>query len=163
MSRQKSGVVAGLLLPLGLVCLFAFCSLALALFGGRAYRQIQDGVDDGFGSTVAAGYLTTKLSQNNRAGAVSLRREGDVELLVIERRAGDALYETRIYWRDGCLRESDMPAEAPFSPSPADSAIAEVSRCDFAIDGTGLFTARIVSEGGTVTQAAFALAREGTP
>ena len=83
-NRKRSfGLPASVLLPIGIICLFAFCSLALAVIGGRAYKNIQHDINDHFGVTVSAHYLRTKLSQNNTAGSISLRRQGDADMLVI--------------------------------------------------------------------------------
>ena len=159
-NKHKSGVVAGILLPMGLTCLFAFCSLALALMGGRAYKQIQGSIDDSFGSTVAANYLRTKLSQNNTAGAVSLRQEGAFELLVIASEVSERPYETRIYVNEGQLMESFVAGDTPFNASSG-MKIASLSSCTFAIAEDGLFTAELTSPEGAKTRTAFALAEGG--
>lgn len=155
--RETSGVASGILLPMGLICLFAFCSLALALMGGRAYKQIQSGINESYGSTVAASYLRTKLSQNNEVGRVNLREEGPYQLLVIESEQNGAVYETRIFLDGGELKESYVPADTPFSPASG-VGIASVSECVFTLDDDGLFTAELRSEQGSATRTVFALA-----
>lgn len=157
--KNGSGIVAGVLLPMGLVCLFAFCSLALALMGGRAYKQIQGGIDDSFGSVVAASYLRTKLAQNNTAGQVSLRGEGAHQVLVLRQESGEQVYETRIFVAEGTLKETHVPADAAFTPE-AGLDIAKVAACKFSIAADGLFTAEITSEGQDHVQVAFLLAGE---
>jgi len=157
--KNRSGVVAGIMLPMGLICLFAFCSLALALMGGQAYKQIQAGVDDSFGSTVAASYLRTKLSQNNQPGVVSLRTEAGVDMLVIRTEGAQTVYESRIYVSDGRLMESFVPADDPFSDNGIK--IAEITSCTFALADDGLFSAEIVSVAGAVTPVSFALTEGG--
>lgn len=159
-NKSKSGIVAGILLPMGLVCLFAFCSLALALLGGRAYKQIQAGVEQSFGPSVTSGYLITKLSQFNHSGSVSLRQEGDVELLVIESENSGSLFETRIYMLNGNLMENFERADTPFAPVGG-IRIAALKNCSFALDEDGLFTATIESLDGAVTRASFAVAQGG--
>lgn len=163
MARKKkygSGLITGLLLPMGLICVFAFCSLALALMGGQAYRQIQAGVDDSFGSTVAASYLRTKLAQNNRLDSVFIREQDGIDVLVIRSSRAEKDFETRIFVVDGRLMESFVSADASFSVTGAVT-IAEVSRCDFAISSQGLFTAEIESRQGTHIRTAFALVQGG--
>ena len=159
--REKSGVVAGVLLPMGLICLFAFCSLALALFGGQAYRQIQGAVDDSFDCNVAASYLRNKLSQNNTGDSISLREENGVQLLVISTTVGERSFETRIYHANGQLRESTVAAGMPFEISPADITIARLQSCNFTCSEDGLFTAEMVSAAGTRTRTAFAMVEGG--
>ena len=145
---------------MGLICLFAFCSLVLALMGGQAYRQIQAGVDDAFGSNVAASYLGAKLVQNNTAGAVALRGEGDDQILTISMPIGDEVYETRIYLHDGQLKETLVLAGEEHRPNEGMS-IAQVRSCRFGIAADGLFTAELVSPAGVRTRVAFALLEGG--
>lgn len=158
--KLNSGMVSGILLPLGLVCLFAFCSLALALMGGRAYKQIQAGVDDSFGSTVAASYLRTKLSQNNGAGLVTLREEDGIEVLDITAKISDRDFETRIFMWQGQLMEMFVAADTEFSVEGGIS-IAKIQSCSFSISEESLFVAEIESMAGTQTRTAFALLAGG--
>lgn len=157
-TKHRSGVVAGVLLPLGLICVFAFCSLALALMGGDAYRKTNDAIDESYNSTMIASYLRTKLTQNNRAGAIEIRTEHGIDYLVINTENG---FETRIYVYDNMLRESmisqgeQMDAVPPYSVQ-----IAQVESCTFSISDDGLFEAEIVTPGGDVTRLAVALAQE---
>ena len=158
---ESSGAALGILLPMGLICLFAFCSLALALMGGQAYKSIQNSIDDSFGSTVAASYLRTKLIQNNEASLVSIEQEGPYEVLVIRSEQENDTFLTRIFVEEGELKESYTPLDTAFSPSSGVT-IAYVNECRFAISEEGLFTAEILSENGTSTRTAFALAGEGS-
>lgn len=158
--KLNSGMISGILLPLGLICLFAFCSLALALMGGRAYKQIQAGVDDSFGTTVAASYLRTKLSQNNGLDVVSLRQQDDIEMLVIKTQISGRDFETRIFMWQGQLMETFVAADSDFSTGGGIS-IARIKSCDFSISAENLFTAEIESMAGTKTRTAFALLTGG--
>ncbi len=156
--KESSGAVVGILLPMGLVCLFAFCSLALALMGGRAYKSVQTGIDDGYGSAVAASYLRTKLSQNNGPGSVRLLQEEGLDVLALQSQRDGAAYITRIYVQDGQMKESYLPEGSAFQPA-AGVTIALVSECRFALDEESLlFTASLRSGEGVATRVAFALA-----
>lgn len=157
---NKTGVISGVLLPLGLICMFAFCSLALALLGGSAYRQIQGRVDDSFNSTVVANYLRTKLTTGNMAGAVSIREENNFKALVITDTSGDITRETRIFVIDGVVIEINTAADMPLSPAGG-THIATVKSCVFHISEDGLFTAEITSPAGVYTRTAFALVQGG--
>lgn len=154
---KRSGSVSGILLPMGLVCLFTFCSLTLALLGGQTYRQIQAGVDDAFNSSVAANYLRNKLTQNNAEGKISLRQEGVFDVVVITgENGGGSAVETRIYVIDGELRETYVLAEVPFEAASGIT-IALLGGCTFALSSDGIFTADIVSPEGVHTRVALAL------
>ncbi len=161
LAHRKSGIVAGILLPMGLVCLFAFCSLALALFGGGAYRQVQSAADDSFDCNIAAGYLRNKLSQHNGRGLFSLHEENGIQWLIIAATDANSRYETRIYHTEGQLREDTVAAGTPYQISGADITIAHLQSCRFSFASDGLFTAEMVSEAGTAVRTAFALAQTG--
>lgn len=160
-SKNKGGEAVGILLPMGLVCLFAFCSLALALLGGQAYKQIQSSVSDGFGPTVAAGYLRTKLSQFNHDGTILLREEGTMQVLVIEHDVNETAYETRIYLHEGRLMENFERADTPFA-AVGGIQIAQLENCSFRIGEDGLFTAQMQGPDGQASTASFALAQGGS-
>lgn len=159
-TKYRSGLFAGVLLPVGLICLFAFSSLALALLGGRAYRQINANIDDGYGSTVAVSYLRTKLAQNNRAGAISLQEIDGLDVLVIASTVGERTYETRIFVYDNTLRESFVAAGQTMDVTNSVE-IAQISSCTFTIGDDGLFEAEIVSTNGVSAYLAFALVLGG--
>lgn len=169
--KQSSGIVAGILLPMGLICLFAGCSLFLALLGGNAYKSIQASVDDGMGSTVAASYLRTKLGQAGGANSVQLRNIDGTQVLVIESTVGERTYETLIYAytrqspEDGTpqtvLLETFQSASAPFTPG-AGTTIAEIDSCTFSLSSSGLLRADITSLQGTVTHVTYAITQGGT-
>lgn len=162
--KHRGGVVAGILLPMGLTCLFALCSLALALIGGQAYKDIQAQVEDSHDTTVAASYLHTKLSQTATAGAVTVREQDGAELLVITAEVNGAAYETRIFLADTesgpRLVETFGSADLPLDTASANT-IASISRCSFSLDEAGLFSAELESAAGTVTRTAFALLQGG--
>ena len=149
----------GILLPMGLVCLFAFCSLALALVGGQAYKHIQGNVDDSFGSTVAASYLRTKLCQPG--GQVSLRTEDGVQVLAIAQTSAGTTYETRIYFSNGQLLEAFVAKDTPFYEAGG-MQIAQLAGCEFALSSDGLFEAELTSDAGTLTRTACAVQEGGT-
>ncbi|MDL2219038.1 DUF4860 domain-containing protein [Ruminococcaceae bacterium OttesenSCG-928-O06] len=163
-NKQKSGAILGILLPMGLVCLFALCSLMLAMIGGRAYKQVQATVDDAHNSSVAAGYLRTKLAQNNQSGAIALRNEDGVQVLVITVAMQDsaAVLETRIHYNNGRLLEETVPADEAFEPGYG-TRIALLEDCRFALTPEGLFTADLVGPAPqyTTTHLAFAIAEGG--
>lgn len=158
---RRNGMLSSLL-PLGLVVVFALSSLALALMGGRAYREIQDGVAQSYDSVIASSYLRTKLSQDNLADAAELRTVGTYQVLVLARpsQTGTGTLETRIYVDNGYLKESFGQANAAFDASLG-VPVAAVRSCTFDIDDNGLFTASIVCPNGDEVRSVFALAQGG--
>lgn len=157
--KKGSGLVTGVLLPVGLICVFAFCSLLMAVMGARAYRSLQTNNDDSYGSTVAANYLRTKLAQNNAAGRIELRDEGGVQVLVIREEGEELNYETRIFVHGGNLREIYV-SENQLFVAQSGTVIAPLQSCIFSIDDEGLFEAEITSPRGIVTNTAFSLVED---
>lgn len=155
---RGGGLITAVLLPMGLICIFAFCSLLLVVVGVDVYRQVQDSGDRSYDSAVLASYLRTKVVQNNVEGCIYLRDEDGLEVLVIESAAQGTELETLIFFQDGKLYEGLKLAEDDFNPGLA-SAIASVDGCSFAITD-GLLTAELLIPGGEVARVAVTLAGE---
>lgn len=156
-SGKRSGIIAGVLLPMAIVCLFAVGALALALFGGRAYKAIQNYTSADFETTVTTNYLRTKISQNNKKDAVAIETIDGVQVLLIDVPTESGTYQTRIFVYNGEMMESFTAKEKVFDPADA-TVISKVAACEFSISENGLFVAEIESEDGTHTRVAFALA-----
>jgi hypothetical protein len=158
--KQSSGTITGVLLPLGMICLFAFCSMFLLLTGLNVYRQLRQGSESVFGSTVAYSYLHTKISQNNAEGTISLREESGTQMLVLSNpNQGENPYETRIYFFGGELCELFTPANEPFDPNLG-TTITPLLHCNFSIE-QGLFEADMMTVEEESIHMAFNLAGEG--
>ena len=102
------------LFPLGLLGLFVLCAVLVILFSASFYRQTLEKTRLGDGETALA-YVTEKLHQSDRAGAVSLGAIGDCPAVVITR-GQRRLYDTYIYCSDGQLRELMIKRE--LEPEP---------------------------------------------
>ena len=157
--KKSYELIIGIVLPMLLICVFAFCSLGITLMGAQAYRKLQSNWVDEFGSSVAANYLRTKISQNNIEGSIYLKTEGDYNVLVIEDTQQEEPYETRIFVKDNDLKEIFVRKDTPFDENQGNT-IAQVSLCEFSIDG-GIFSAEIRSVEGGHTRVAVALAGGG--
>lgn len=163
--QNRSNAAGGILLPLGLICLFAFCSLLLAILGTRAYSSVQQSIDNDFGATVTANYLRTKLGRANAQNAVEIRQIEGVQVLAIATQAGGMQFETRIYVYEGQLMEDYVDADAPLRQpgAPGSVVIAQVQSCHFEITPDHLLTVDIVSHGNAKSRLVFALLEGGGP
>lgn len=157
---SSSGIVAGVLVPMGIICLFALGSLALALFGGQVYQNIQAFGEYDFETTVMAYYLRTKLLQNNTPGAVHLETQDGIEMLAIDAEGGDGIYQTRIFVYDGQLMEIFAAKDKALDMEDA-TVVAKVRECRFSISENNLFMAEIIADNGDYTRVAFALVQGG--
>ncbi|MDL2324148.1 DUF4860 domain-containing protein [Ruminococcaceae bacterium OttesenSCG-928-A16] len=159
--QKRSGIIAGVLLPMGIICLFALGSLVLALYGGRVYKSIQLCGADEFETTITANYLRTKLSQNNKVDAIWLANQGGTQVLTIELKTDEGVYETRIFVHQGQLMESFTSQSKAFAVEDA-VPISAVQSCTFSILDDNLFLAEITSPNGAFTRVAFALVQGGS-
>jgi len=106
----------GGLLTLLLLGVFALCVLAVLLTGGDAYRRLTERDRAAWDRRTAAQYLTTRVRQSDRLGAVTVESFGGADALVLTEEIDGEPYETRIYCSDGWLRELFAAAGSEFLP-----------------------------------------------
>lgn len=144
---KRSGRFNGLAALL-LFGVFAVCILSVLLTGAKTYRALSErGAEEG-DRRVCAQYLSARVRQSDRAGAIGVDKFGDGDALVLRETVGGSECETRVYVHDGYLNELFCLAGAGLSPGdgqrimPAEGLEAEVSG--------GLVTLRVTSGGETV-------------
>ena len=104
-----------LLLPFGLLAVFALSAVLAVLLSASAFRQVSHRSDRlTFGTSVT--YIREKVRQSDTAGAIRVDRLGDCPALVITREER-AVYDTYIYCYDGSLRELTIRREVAPEPS----------------------------------------------
>lgn len=94
-----------MLFSMVLFLVFSLCTVFTILIGGRVYENIRARDDRTFHRDTALAYITNKVRQADQAGAVSIREDGGVPVLILTQELGGSLYETWIYTKDGELRE----------------------------------------------------------
>lgn len=104
------------LVSLLVFCLFAVCILGVLLAGARSYRQMTDRGDAAYNARTIAGYLTMRVHQADRQGAVRVEDFSGVSALVLEETVAGKTYLTRIYCCDGFIRELYGQEDGNFSP-----------------------------------------------
>ena len=155
--REGSGIVMGVVLPLTVLCLFAFASLSVGIAGLQLYRRGQAARDDTFACTMAAQYLRSKLQSVHSAGDVTIRQEGVGDVLVLTGTVGGERYETRIFLYNGQLVECYVSAAQPFNPVAA-VPIAQLHGFSVSLDENGLLHAALESVGGEQVRLVYRLA-----
>ena len=145
--QRGSGIMIGVVLPLAVLCLFAFASLGVGVAGVQLYHRGQAARDDAFACTTAAQYLRGKLQAVHSAADVTVRQEGVGDVLVLRAAIGGESYETRIFLCDGQLMECFVSAAQGFDPL---AAVPIVSLQGFRVQlGTdGMLSAALESAGG---------------
>lgn len=105
-------------MAVGMLLLVVFGTTLFTLTASSAgsYERLVDEKEIDTEYRIASSYLTTKLRQNDRAGAVNLvmqDNEPKVALKISEELSGEN-YETWIYVADGFLKEVMIPAGMEF-------------------------------------------------
>ena len=115
MKKERKHYIGGLLALL-LLCVFAACVLSVLLAGAGTYRKLTARDRASYDSRTATQYLATRIRQADRQGAVSVRAFEGRDALVLTEEIDGELYETRIYYCDGYLRELFTAAGADLLP-----------------------------------------------
>lgn len=112
--REKPKITA--LAALLVFCLFAVCILGVLLAGAGSYRQMTQSGEQVYEARTAAGYLTMRVHQSDRQGAVRVEDFSGIFALVLEENVEGTSYLTRIYCYDGYIRELYSRKDGTFSP-----------------------------------------------
>lgn len=91
---------------------FLLCSVFTVLIGSRVYENIRARDNASFYRDTAISYAVNKVRQADRTGAVEIREENGVSILVLTSEINGSLYETWIYTMDGSLRELFTPKDS---------------------------------------------------
>lgn len=132
MKEQTTERISGLLV-LVLLGVFAVCILIVLLTGAKSYGRLAERDNTAFDHRTAAQYLSTKIRQSDSENAIyigsfdadSAQNEGDT--LVLRENIGESEYLTRIYCKDGYLRELFGTAEDGLQPEDGEKILAAES------------------------------------
>lgn len=114
-NKHQGSMLSTFILPISLVCLFAFSAFVLTFLGSASYKNIKKNFDAVNNETVIVSYLSTKLRQANVQGALAIERTEEGDCLVIEEiNDMGKTYETTIFCKDGGLYEDYHEKESAF-------------------------------------------------
>jgi len=116
MKHERNRMSVTSLMTLAVFGVFAVCIMMVLLTGARQYRFRTDRSDKDFTHRTAVQYLTTRIRQNDRTGAVSVADFDGYDALHIYETIVGLDYLPRIYCCDGNLRELFCAADGEFSP-----------------------------------------------
>lgn len=138
------------LLNLLLFAVFAVCILAVLLTSADTYRRLSDRDQNSYSRRTAAQYITTKVRQADRQGAVSVHSfEGQNALVLAEEIDGET-YLTRIYYHDGYIRELFTSADAEMLPEDGEKILEAAGFLAYADEAAeGRLSLRIQAPDGT--------------
>ena len=111
----------GSMLVLVLFAVFAMCVLSVLLTGADSYQRVTGRDQASYDRRTAAQYITTKIRQSDASNMLFV---GDFEnglpdtqgnTLYLTEMVDEAVYCTRLYCYDGCIRELFSTSEGVFS------------------------------------------------
>lgn len=140
--KRKTDALAVLLL----FGVFAVCILSVLLTGADAYHRLARRDQFSYDRRTAGQYLSTRVRQADRAGAVSVESFDGVDALVFAEEIDGEAFETLVYCYDGYLRELFVPAEGDFLPEDGEKVL-QAEGLSLALEGS-LLTAGLTGPAG---------------
>lgn len=112
---MKKNNMAGVLVLL-IFAIFMVSLLLILLNGASTVRHITERDQKSYNQRTVAQYLTTRVHQADQEGAVSVRKFGQVDMLVFTKEIDGTYYETSVYCHNGYLRELYCQAGMELGP-----------------------------------------------
>lgn len=95
-----------------LFLVFVLCALFTVLIGGKVYENISARMEDNYTGSVALGYVANKVRQGDQEGFVKVVMIEDTPVLELTQQFESGTYVTRIYHKDGSVRELFTDAQS---------------------------------------------------
>ena len=115
-SLPKGGSALSGLFVFMLIGIFAIASITLVLTGIKAYRRVTDSAVAAAEQHLSLSYLGNKVRSFDEAGSISLENRDGFDFLCLKETLDGAVYETRIYYHEGILKEQFVDGETEFDP-----------------------------------------------
>ena len=113
--RESNHAIAGVFVFL-LLGVFAVFSTMLVLFGAQAYRTTTERSAEHEVDRTLYAYMLNTLRGDDYAGTVGLHSEDGIDMVTVAYDYGGDLFEKRVYYYDGYLREMLMSVGNEFVP-----------------------------------------------
>lgn len=126
MNKRHERHIIDILFVIALFCIFALSAVFLISIGADIYGKTVSHMDSNFSGRTAFAYVTEKIRQADKDGAVSIGELEGCPALVITETTGGTDYILYLYEYDGFLKELMVRKDTPLSPS-AGQDILEVS------------------------------------
>lgn len=112
---MKKNNMTGVLVLL-IFAVFMVSLLLILMNGADLVQRITDRDQKSYNQRTVTQYLTTRVHQADREGAVSVRTSGQMDVLSLTEEIDGTNYETSIYCHDGYLREMFCEAGVALPP-----------------------------------------------
>lgn len=126
MNKRQENHIIDVLFVIALFCIFALSAVFLITIGANIYGKTVSHMESNFSSRTSFAYVTEKIRQADKNGAVSIGEFDGRPSLFITESLGETDYITYIYEYNGHLKELMVRKDTPLSPS-AGQDIMEVS------------------------------------
>lgn len=103
--KSESKHIVDVLFVLALFCLFAIYAVLLIIVGAKVYQKTIDGMEANFNTRTPYSYITEKIRQSDRSGAISVGKIEEYDALILTEEIQDRKYCTYIYAKDGYMKE----------------------------------------------------------
>lgn len=137
-----------------LFSIFAVCVLLVLLTGAGSYRRLTERDAESYDQRIAVQYVAAKIRGADAddcifTGDFSGTAASDGDTLHLLEKIGGVLYDTRVYYYEGYIRELFTAADAAFSPEDGNPVL---SARGLAFDWNGrLLTVTATDEAGKTT------------
>jgi hypothetical protein len=112
---MKKKNITGVLVLL-IFAVFMVSLLLILLNGADLVQRITERDQKSYNQRTVRQYLTTRVHQADQAGAVSVRRDGQMDVLAFVEEIDGTYYETKVYCHSGYLREMYCQAGVALPP-----------------------------------------------
>ena len=112
---NKRGSIIQMICTITLLLSLGISTCILVTAGYGSFSRMNEFQDECLNARVAMNYVSMQIRRFDVTGSVRIDDSLPGTRLVLSEDIDGEIYETRIYLHDGRLRESFVPAEAPFN------------------------------------------------
>lgn len=116
MNHQQEHHIIDILFVIALFCIFALSAVFLITVGANIYGKTVSHMEDNFNCRTSFAYVTEKIRQADKNGAVSVGELDGLPAILITESVGDTHYITYLYEYNGILKELMIREDTPLSP-----------------------------------------------
>ncbi len=124
MNKQQENHIIDILFVIALFCIFALSAVFLITIGANIYGKTVSHMETNFNHRTSFAYVTEKIHQADKNGAVSAGEFDGLPALLITETVGDTRYITYLYEYNGFLKELMVREDTPLSPSAGQDILA---------------------------------------
>lgn len=117
MRKQEERHIIDILFVIGLFCIFALSTIFLISIGADIYGKTVSNTENNFNDRTSFAYVTEKIRQADRSGAITASTLEGKSALKIQRTVQDTVYITWLYEDEGYLKELMVREDTPLSLS----------------------------------------------